>query len=65
MAKNQEIEEVRLENRRIQMEMKEREGLELDIIRMRDVLELKMKENDELKIKLSRLELTKEEIVIY
>jgi hypothetical protein len=36
------------------MEMKEREGLELDIIRMKEVLEQKMKENDELKIKESR-----------
>jgi hypothetical protein len=45
--------------------MKDREGLELDIIRMKDVLELKMKENDDLKIKMSRLELVKEEIMIY
>lgn len=48
------MEESRLENRRIVMEMKEREGLELDIIRMKEVLEQKMKENDELKIKESR-----------
>ena len=39
ISRTQQLEEARLENRRVVMEMKEREGLELDIIRMKEVLE--------------------------
>lgn len=45
--------------------MKEREGLEMDILRMKEVLEMKMKENDQLKVVVSRLELDKEEVGVY
>ena len=46
IKKTQELEEHRLESRKMMGEMKEREGLEMDILRMKEVLEMKMKEND-------------------
>ena len=45
--------------------VKDREGLELDIIRMKEVLECKMKENDDLKIRESRHQLDQEESLVY
>ncbi len=65
ISRTQQLEEARLENRRVVMEMKDREGLELDIIRMKEVLECKMKENDDLKIRESRHQLDQEESLVY